>query len=216
MAAEQSQFSRLPKKTLVNISKQLIDDNFPQGNPYDYDYNEQHKTLERIGKHFNVEVMDEDVQFFAKLLEINDDILSKIFDGDKSLYKNLVIPVAKTYELQYSVWGSCTYDEYLTQTFDAYDKNWVDDSARQQHNDGNFDLYDGRNRGETIYDNFEMSDYEFGNVNELSDESTSYNRVRESLQNRLVVENTSKVVSSLDKKTLLKLKRIIDSRLSSL
>jgi hypothetical protein len=216
MAAEQSEFSKLPKKILANISKQLIDDNFPQGNPYDYDYDANYKILEIIGKHLNISVNDEDVQFFAKLLEINDDILSKIFAGDKSLYKNLVIPVAKTYELQYSVWGSCTYDEYLAQTFDAYDKNWVDDSARQQMNDGNFDLYDGRNRGETIYDNFEMSDYEFGNVNELSDESTSYNRVRESLQNRLVVENTSKVVSSLDKKTLLKLKRIIDSRLRSL
>jgi hypothetical protein len=216
MAAEQSAFSKLPKKILANISKQLIDENFPQGNPYDYDYDGHYKTLETIGKHLNISVNDEDVQFFAKLLEINDDILSKIFDGDKSLYKNIEIPVAKTYELQYSVWGSCTYDEYLAQTFDAYDKNWVDDSARQQHNDGNFDLYDGRNRGETIYDNFEMSDYEFGDVTELSDESTSYNRVRESLQNRLVVENTSKVVSSLDKKTLLKLKRIIDSRLRSL
>ena len=216
MAAEQSQFSRLPKKILANISKQLIDDNFPQGNPYDYDYDVQYKTLGRIGKHFNVEVMDEDVQFFAKLLEINDDILSKIFDGDKSLYKNLEIPVAKTYELQYSVWGSCSYDEYLAQTFDSYDKNWVDDSARQQMNDGNFDLYDGRNRGETIYDNHDMSDFEFNNVIELSDESTSYNRVRESLQNRLIVEKTSKVVSSLDKQTLLKLKRIIESRLSSL
>jgi hypothetical protein len=217
MAAEQSQFSRLPKKTLINISKELIDDNFPQGNPYDYDYDEHNKTLERIGKHFNISINDEDVQFFAKFLEINDDILSQIFEtGDKSLSEELEIPVAKTYELQYSVWGSCTYDEYLAQTFDAYDKNWVDDSVRQQMNDGNFDLYDGRNRGETIYDNHDMSDFEFNNVIELSDESTGYNRVRESLQNRLVVENTSKVISSLDKKTLLKLKRIIESRLSSL
>ena len=216
MAAEQSAFSKLPKKILANISKQLIDDNFPQGNPYDYDYDGHYKTLETIGKHLNISVNDEDVQFFAKLLEINDDILSKIFDGDKSLYKNIEIPVAKTYELQYGVWGSCSYDEYLAQTFDAYDKNWVDDSARQQMNDGNFDLYHGRERGPTIYDNHEMSDFEFGNVIELSDESTSFNRVRESLQNRLVVENTSKVISSLDKKTLLKLKRIIESRLSSL
>jgi hypothetical protein len=215
MATEQSQFSKLPKKTLVNISKQLIDDNFPQGNPYDYDYDEQYKTLERIGKHFNVEVMDEDVQFFAKFLQINDDILSQIFEtGDKSLYEELIIPMARTYELQYGVWGSCTYDEYLSQNFDAYDKNWVEDSARQQQNDGNFDLYDGRNRGETIYDNFEMSDYEFGDVIELSDDRT--NGIRESLLNRLVIENTSEVVSSLDKKTLLKLKQIIDSRLSSL
>jgi hypothetical protein len=59
-----------------------------------------------------------------------------------------------------------------------------------------------------------MSDYEFGFVIELNDDRT--NGIRESILKHLVVENTSKVVSSLDKKTLLKLKRIIDSRLSSL
>jgi hypothetical protein len=214
MATEQSAFSKLPKKQLVLIAEKLVDGDFPSGNPYDDDYDEHYKTLENIARFFNIDVMDEDVQFFSKFLKINDNLLSKIFGGDRSLIEELVIPIARTYELQYSVWGSCTYDEYLAQTFDAYDKNWVEDSARQQQNEGNFDLYDGRNRGETIYDNFEMSDYEFGDVIELSDDRT--NGIRESLLNRLVIENTSEVVSSLDKKTLLKLKQIIDSRLSSL
>jgi hypothetical protein len=215
MATEQSRFSKLPKKQLVLIAEKLVDGDFPSGNPYqDNDYDEHYKALENIARFFNLDVMDEDVQFFSKFLEINDNLLSKIFGGDKSLTEELIIPMARTYELQYSVWGSCTYDEYLAQNFDAYDKNWVEDSARQQQNDGNFDLYDGRNRGETIYDNFEMSDYEFGFVIELNDDRT--NGIRESILKHLVVENTSKVVSSLDKKTLLKLKRIIDSRLSSL
>jgi hypothetical protein len=214
MATEQSRFSKLPKKQLVLIAEKLVDGDFPSGNPYNDDYDEHYKTLENIARFFNIDVMDEDVQFFSKFLKINDNLLSKIFGGDKSLIEELIIPMARTYELQYSVWGSCSYDEYLAQTFDAYDKNWVDDSARQQMNDGNFDLYDGRNRGETQYDNFDMSDYEFDNVIELNDDRT--NGIRESILKHLVVENTSKVVSSLDKKTLLKLKRIIDSRLSSL
>ena len=214
MATEQSAFSKLPKKQLVLIAEKLVDGDFPSGNPYDDDYDEHYKTLENIARFFNIDVMDEDVQFFSKFLKINDNLLSKIFGGDRSLIEELVIPIARTYELQYSVWGSCTYDEYLAQTFDAYDKNWVEDSARQQQNDGNFDLYDGRNRGETQYDNFDVSDYEFGDVIEVSDDIT--NGIRESILKHLVVENTSKVVSSLDKKTLLKLKRIIDSRLSSL
>jgi hypothetical protein len=210
MAAEQSQFSRLPKRQLVLIAEKLVDESFPSGNPYD-DYEEHYKNLVSIGKYFNINVNDEDVQFFAKFLEINDELLSNIFDGDKSLIENIVIPVAKTYDLRYSVWGTCTYDEYLGQYFDAYDEDWVIDSAKQQREDGNWDLYDGRNIRETTYDNFDESDYSFDDVYEVNDD-----KIKESLLDRLVLENTSEVVSSLDKQTLLKLKQIIESRLRSL
>lgn len=210
MAAEQSQFSRLPKKQLVLIAEKLVDESFPSGNPYD-DYEEHYKNLESIGRYFNISVNDEDVQFFSKFLEINDELLSNIFDGDKSLIDRLEIPIAKTYDLRYSVWGTCTYDEYLGQYFDAYDEDWVIDSAKQQREDGNWDLYDGRNIRETTYDNFDESDYSFDDVYEVNDD-----KIKESLLDRLVLENTSEVVSSLDKQTLLKLKQIIESRLRSL
>jgi hypothetical protein len=126
-------------------------------------------------------------------------------------YEDLIIPVAKTYNLDYSVWGSCSYEEYLTQSFDSYDEDWVIDSANQQREDGNWDLYDGRIRSEATYDNFEESDHSFDRVYEVND-----NKIKESLLDRLVLENTSEVVSSLDKQTLLKLKQIIESRLRSL
>jgi hypothetical protein len=214
MAAEQSQFSRLPKKQLVLIAEKLVDESFPSGNPYsDSEFEEHYNNLVSIGRYFNINVNDEDVQFFAKFLEINDELLSNIFEpnGDKSLIDKLVIPMAKTYDLRYSVWGTCTYDEYLAQYFDAYDKDWVADSAKQQREDGNWDLYDGRNIRETTYDNFDESDYSFDDVYEVNDD-----KIKESLLDRLVLENTSEVVSSLDKQTLLKLKQIIESRLRSL
>jgi hypothetical protein len=215
MAAEQSQFSRLPKKQLVLIAEKLVDESFPSGNPYsDSEFEEHYNNLVSIGRYFNISVNDEDVQFFAKFLEINDELLSNIFDGDKSLIDRLEIPIAKTYDLRYSVWGTCTYDEYLTQYFDAYDKDWVADSAKQQREDGNWDLYDGRNIRETTYDNFDESDYSFDDVYEVNDDKTY--KIKESLLDRLVLENTSEVVSSLDKQTLLKLKQIIESRLRSL
>ena len=72
MAAEQSQFSRLPKKQLVRIAEKLIDDDFDTGNPYATDYDSNYKTLASIGKFFNMSISDEDVQFFAKFIEIND------------------------------------------------------------------------------------------------------------------------------------------------
>ena len=142
---------------------------------------------------------------------MNDDVLADIFDtGNKTLYDKLIIPVAQTYELRYSVWGHCTYDDYMGQKFDSYDMDWVKDSAEQQRNDGNWDLYDGYNLTDTTYDNFEESDYSFDEVKYISEP------VKESLLDRLVLKNTSEVVSSLDRQTLLKLKSIIDSRLKSL
>ena len=172
------------------------------------------KVRLRESRFLHYAFVDEDEQFFAKFIDINDDLLSKVFEpnGDKSLIEQLVIPVAKTYELQYSTWGSCSYEEFLAQKFDSYDEDWVRDSAEQQRQDGNWDTYDGYERRKAEYDNFEESDMSYDRVVEV-DDSTN---VRESLLDRLVLENTSEVVSSLDKQTLLKLKQIIESRLRSL
>ena len=212
MSTEQSQFSKLPKRQLIRIIEKLVDEDFPTGNPYDHDYDSLHELVEGIGSYYNIDAMYEDVEFFSKFLEMNDELLSKIFDpnGDKTLMDELVIPVAQTYELLYNVWGSCTYDEYMGQKFDSYDMDWVEDSARQQQSEGNWDLYDGYNVRETVYENFDESDYSFQEVRPVSES------VKESLLDRLVLENTSEVVSSLDRQTLLKLKSIIDSRLRSL
>ena len=217
MAAEQSQFSKLPKKQLVRIAEKLVDEGFDINNPYN-DYDENYEMLESIAKFFSMTVSDEDVQFFAKFLEINDDLIADIFANNsqeinnKELIEQLVIPVAKTYELQYSVWGTCTYEEYLAQKFDAYDEDWVKSSVEQQREDGNWDTYEGYNRGNTHYDNYEESGMSYDIVVEVDDNTN----VTESLLSRLVLENTSEVASSLDKQTLLKLKQIIESRLRSL
>ena len=211
MAAEQSQFSKLPKKHLFLIAEKLIDEDFPTDNPYNNDYENTYESLKNIANFFSIPVNDEDVQFFAKFIRINDDILAELLDNpnDKSLIDKLEIPVAKTYDLYYTVWGSCTYTEYLAQKFDSYDKNWVRDSAEQQRQDGNWDYYNGRNIRGTEYDNIEESDSSYDNVYEVEDEKPT----KESMLDRLVIENTKDVVNSLDKKTLMELRRIIDSKL---
>ena len=211
MAAEQSQFSKLPKKQLFLIAEKLIDEDFPTDNPYNNDYEDTYEILNNIGKYFNIPVNDEDVQFFSKFLSINDNILAELLNNpkDKSLIERLEIPVAKTYDLHYTVWGSCTFTEYLAQKFDSYDKNWVSDSAEQQRQDGNWDYYNGRNVSKTEYDDFEYSDSSYDNVYEVNDEKPT----KESMLDRLVIENTKDVVNSLDKKTLMELRRIIDSKL---
>ena len=211
MAAEQSQFSKLPKKQLFLIAEKLIDEDFPTDNPYNNDYEDTYEILNNIGKYFNITVNDEDVQFFSKFLSINDNILAELLDNpkDKSLIERLEIPVAKTYDLHYTVDGSCTYTEYLAQKFDSYDKNWVSDSAEQQIQDGNWDYYQGRTIRPIEYDNLEESDRSYVNVYEVEDKKPT----KESMLDRLVIENTKDVVNSLDKKTLMELRRIIDSKL---
>jgi hypothetical protein len=217
---EQSLFSKLPKKQLVFIINKLISNDFPTGNPYSLNYDRAYNILSRIGNYFNISVNDEDVQFFSKLLDINEDVISELVANngerlnDKSLYEQLEIPEAKTYDLRYTVWGVCNYTEYLSQKFDSYDINWVQFSANQQIEDGNWDWYDGTNVRETEYENFEQSDMSYDNVYEVNDDDTTNFDVRsESMLDRLVIENTQDVVKSLDKKTLLKLKSIIESRL---
>jgi hypothetical protein len=176
-----------------------------------------------IGNYFNIPVNDEDVQFFSKLLDINKDVVSELVANngerlkDKSLYEQLEIPEAKTYDLRYTVWGTCNYTEYLSQKFDSYDIDWVRAYANQQREDGNWDYYEGTNVRDTEYENFEESDSSYDNVYEVNDDDTTNFDVRgESMLDRLVIENTQDVVKSLDKKTLIKLKSIIESRLNLL
>jgi hypothetical protein len=216
MAAEQSEFSKLSKKELAFISEKLIDEDFPTGNPYLGDFESAYNTLQEVSRYFNIQASQEDVEFFAKFLELNGEIISELFANNKEQIRNknlieqLVIPFAKSYNLDYDIWGTCTYTEYLTQEFDCYDEDWVTESAEQQRQDGNWDIWGGgTERMPTDYDNFESDDFNFVEVIEV-DSNESQN---ESVLHRLVIENTSDVIKCLDKKTLIKLKSIIESRL---
>jgi hypothetical protein len=215
--AIQSQFSKLPKKQLVFIAEKLVDEDFPIGNPYDSDFDAAEKILTEVANYFSLAVTQEDVEFFSKFLEVNNNIIAELFANNReqmrnsSLIEQLVIPVAKTYDLHYTTWGSCSYTEYKASYFDSYDKDWVTDSASQQRNDGNWDMWDGRDIRDTEYENFEESDSSYNHVYNVDDkQETIYS---ESILDKLVIENTKDVVNSLDRNTLIKLKSIIESRL---
>lgn len=213
----QSQFSKLSKRQLIFICEKLIDENFPIGNPYNDDFEEAYNVLNTVSQYFSIQSTHEDVEFFCKLLEVNDELIAEVFANNREQMKNkeliekLVIPVSKTYVLNYQIDGSCSYEEFLSQEFDSYDKEWVMGSAEVQRNDGNWDYYDGKFRADTKYDNFEMNDVTYNHVYEVNSNENS--ETKESILDRLVIENTEDVVSSLDRDTLLKLKSIIESRL---
>jgi len=215
---EQSSLSNLQKPLLAKLSKVCLDSNFLGGlpisdtdSPYD-NYDDNFEILSSKARHFGEnEIMDIDLEFMTKFLFDNQKLLTQFFETkDKSLLERLQIPVAKDYNLDYRVHGSSTFTEYYITTVSCYDKDWVIESIQQQEINGNWSYYDGKSQ-ETDYNNWEVSDVDFDDVSEID-----YQPVKESLLDRLVLENTSGVVSSLDKQTLLKLKQIIESRLRSL
>ena len=211
--ADQSSFSRFPKKQLVFIANKLIEDGFEWDDithTYEDVYDSNEHILNQVSTYFNEPVVEDDVQFFIKFLEINSGLLDLIIkNNDKSLIEQLVIPKANDYIVEYSVNGSCTFEEEYELTFSSYDETWVIGSLVVQRNNGNFDYYSGTLK-DTNYDNWEMNDWNVENVKPIS------NNVQESRNPRKLLENTEKLIPKLDKDTLVSLKFLIDKQLRNL
>jgi hypothetical protein len=209
--ADQSTFSRFPKKQLVFIANKLIEDGFEWDDITDnyqdiYDDNED--ILNQVSSYFNESVVEEDVQFFIKFLEINSGLLSRIFNDDKSMIEHLIIPQPKDYLVEYTTQGSCTFIEYYETRFSSYDKDWVIDSLNMQRNNGDWDVYSGQIQN-TEYDNWEMDNWEIDEVKEIGNTQESHNP-------RKLLENTERLIPKLDKDTLVSLKFLIDKQLRNL
>jgi hypothetical protein len=155
-------------------------------------------------------VVEEDVQFFIKFLEINSGLLSRIInDNDKSMLEDLIIPQPKDYLVEYTSQGTCTFIEYYETRFSCYDEDWVRDSLYLQRNNGDWDIYSGVLK-DTEYDNFETQDWEIDRIKDAP------NNMSESRNPRKLLENTEKLIPKLDKDTLVNLKFLIDKQLRNL
>jgi hypothetical protein len=210
--ADQSNFSRFPKKQLVFIANKLIEDGFEWDDithNYEDIYDSNEDILKQVSTYFDESIVEEDVQFFIKFLEINSGLLSRISNGDKSMIEQLIIPQPKDYLVEYSTNGSCTFIEYYETRFSSYDKDWVIDSINLQRNNGDWDTYSGVLK-DTDYDNFETQDWEVDKVKDAP------NDVQESRNPRKLLENTEKLIPKLDKDTLVSLKFLIDKQLRNL
>lgn len=206
----QSTFSNWPKSKLVLFCKELVEKDFEWEQPYDVGYDQNFQRLEKVGKFFDEPISSEDYQFIAKFMKINWPVLFEIYEKkDKSLYDKLVIPVPKEYIVVAKGWGSCTYDEVYEDTYTCYDGSWVRDAVYQDSRDGNWNYFEGRHI-DTDYDNHELSDWEIESVEEKQP------RLKESLLQKLVLENTDSVLDSLDRDSLLKMKSMIEMKLRSL
>ena len=209
--AEQSTFSRFPKKQLVFIANKLIEEDFEYSLYDDTIHDNNKEILETIANYFGVtSIVEDDIQFFMKFLEINENLLIDINEtGDKSLIENLIIPQSQDFLVEYTVNGSCTFTEYHEDKISSYDKSWVMDSIYIQYHSGDWEPYSGVLKN-TEYDNWETDNWEIESVKEIS------NNISESRKNKRLLENTEKLIPKLDRDTLVALKFLIDKQLRPL
>jgi hypothetical protein len=210
--AEQSTFSRFPNKQLVFIANKLIADNYTYTGEYDDSiYEDNKEILKSVASYFGESyIVEDDVQFFMKFLEVNDELLSKINEtNDNSLIENLIIPQSQDFLIEYTADGTCNFIEYHEDTISAYDKRWVYDSVYNQYHSGNWDIFSGVLKN-TEYDNWETQNWEIQTVKEIS------NDISESRKNKRLLENTEKLIPKLDRDTLIALKFLIDKQLRPL
>lgn len=207
--SDQSNFSKLSKKQLLKgIIPYLIQNNYPT-NPYtDKDiYDECWNIVSTLSNVYGQESQLEDIEFFSKLLSLNSKLIEEFQEtNDITLSEKLVIPELKPYQLNYNTWGVCNYTEFYKTRVWSYDKEWVEDGVKMAEEDGNWYTGEGEYRSQPDYENYEESNWEIESVIEYSSES-----IKEQTFNK-----TSKVISTLDKKSLLELRNIINSRLNLL
>ena len=210
--AEQSTFSRFPKKHLVFIANKLIDEGYTYTEEYDDSVYEDNKNiLESVARYFGESsIVEDDVQFFMKFLEVNDELLSKINEtNDNSLIENLIIPQAQDFLIEYTADGTCNFIEYHEDKISSYDKKWVYDSVYIQYHSGDWDIFNGVLKN-TEYDNWETQNWEIQSVKEIS------NEMSESRKTKRLLESTEKLIPKLDRDTLIALKFLIDKQLRPL
>lgn len=209
--AEQSTFSRFPKKHLVFIANKLIEEDFEYSLYDDTIHDNNKEILESVANYFGVtSIVEDDIQFFMKFLEINENLLIDINEtGDKSLIENLIIPQAQDFLVEYTVNGTCTFTEYHEDKISSYDKGWVMDSVYIQYHSGDWEPYSGVLKN-TDYDNWETDNWEIDTVKEIPQEMS------ESRKNKRLLENTEKLIPKLDRDTLIALKFLIDKQLRPL
>lgn len=204
-----STLSNQPLKVLLALSKQLIEDEFEYRNPWDYE-NENMQKLKTSGGWIGEKLDQVDMEFIAAfILENLKILLSSIHNEltNSEATEALSIPKKKKYVAYYEIWGPATLTEKYKTTWESYNKNWVKDSLRHSYHEGEFDYWGGDYQ-EHESDNFEPDNFDITYVNDLREN-------KEPILDKLVVENTQDLLDNLDRDTLLKLRNLINQKLSS-
>ena len=209
MEIDESVFTKLPPKILILIVKLIIEGGFNIKNPYN-EFDKNFLMLEKIASNFGIPyIFNYDVEFMSKFITDNKETIDEIFKiKNKSLLEKLIYPKNKKFKVNYAVFET----KYVKQSYNtewlSYDEKFIISSIKEARNDGNFDEYNGNLYNEELIDS-DFNDMTFNDFTEITSNKN------ESILDRLVIENTSSVIDSLDRDTLINLRNIINSRLNS-
>ena len=209
MEIDESVFTKLPPKILILIVKLIIEGGFNIKNPYN-EFDKNFLMLEKIASNFGIPyIFNYDVEFMSKFITDNKETIDEIFKiKNKSLLEKLIYQKNKKFKVNYAVFET----KYVKQSYNtewlSYDEKFIISSIKEARNDGNFDEYNGNLYNEELIDS-DFNDMTFNDFTEITSNKN------ESILDRLVIENTSSVIDSLDRDTLINLRNIINSRLNS-
>jgi hypothetical protein len=204
-----SDLQNLDKRLLTKIVKKLDDDRI---------FN---KTL-----HYNVSsIIDEandsiqifglddldylDVEFLFQLEEKNRSLFKQIFKPETSkeerlsLVNKIVIPTLKKFNVDYRVSGTGTIEYDYNHNFETYLDEFTSSQLEILNNEMIFEYWEG-----DVVHGPEIMDWETHDIRVIDSNIVSNNDIKESVK--------LSTIESMDKKTLLFLKEIIDKRLSLL
>lgn len=201
----------LPLKIIASISKMCLTKKLNFQNPYD-NYEDNLEKITNVCAYFGVSVDSEiDVEFICEFIRENINPLTSWSEGDVSFQEissDLTVPKLEKFKVYYQVWGPATLTEKYSTTWESYNPDWVGESVKYSWNDGSLDYWAG-DYVEYETDNFEADNFEVDYVRPLNENKNS------NVMSKLVLENTEMMLDSLDRETLLKLRNLINQKLSS-
>lgn len=165
------------------------------------DANEYKRDLHEIVKYFGIrEINSFDLEFMSKFISTNLSVIQDFLNTkDLEKLELIVYPEQTNYTVFYEVWGPATFTEKYSVSWPSYDKDWVSKSIKESYYDAEFYYYDGNYQDYEV-DNFETQNFE----------------VIDYIAENKKKSNNKPLLETLDKKTLLKLRKVIDERLELL
>lgn len=209
----ESQFETADNKEIATMAKMCIDKGIDFGNPFT---DKNYKILSPISKLFGYSKLDGfDFEYICAFIFDNYHLLQSWLDKTtsyQSISGKLVKPELKKYEVLYKVSVKEYVLEYYKIEWQSFKKEWVEESIHDSLSNGSWDYFDQTPIDRDVVDT-DTTEFKIESVESLKDlnlEDVEKNIIK------LLSENTEKIVENFDRKTLIGIKRIIDSKLKSL
>lgn len=208
-----SELQNLNKKVLINLIVNCKKNNLNFSKPFDSSlYEDNLNILAKNSKWLGIDdVSSIDLDFVSSLYLSNVKLFESYFSEEiskESVVNNLKIPKLKNFNVEYTLIGSASKQEFWSQNVEGYNDEFIAKIIQLDYIDGVFDPYSGH------FMNDETTDFEVDRIY-IDDVEEVKNKLRESNLSKLIIENTQSVLDNLDLKTLLKLRDMINQKISS-